>query len=70
MESGDYDLATKEKARLEEAQRARRKENEHLGINHNPIYFENAGNDEWRFNGHYWKDRACKNWPKALPIFD
>ena len=39
MEEGDYDRAADEKHRLEEKQRAARKQLEHMGIEHKALYF-------------------------------
>lgn len=54
--------ASKEKNRLEDAQRIRRKENEKNGIEFKPVYFEEkyipeSGENIYRFNGKYWNDR-------------
>lgn len=75
FENGDYDLATKEKHRLEEAQRARRKEHEKTGQAHVPSYFELTqheitGEKIWKFNGRYWQDRANKDWSRQLRIYE
>ncbi|KXX80073.1 Oxysterol-binding protein 2 [Madurella mycetomatis] len=62
MEDGEYDFAATEKNRLEEAQRARRRERESKGEEFVPAWFAKArceitGEEYWRFNGEYWKRR-------------
>ncbi|OLN96508.1 Oxysterol-binding protein-like protein 2 [Colletotrichum chlorophyti] len=62
MEDGQYDFAAEEKNRLEEAQRARRRQREEEGIEFRPAWFEKAtceitGEEYWRFNGKYWEQR-------------
>lgn len=62
MEDGEYDFAATEKSRLEEAQRARRREREAKGEEFVPAWFAKArceitGEEYWRFNGEYWKRR-------------
>lgn len=67
LENGDLTLANSEKHRLEEKQRAARKEREKENIEWEPNYFEEyddefAGIKMFRFNGKYWTDRKNKNW--------
>ncbi|KAH8908171.1 hypothetical protein BR93DRAFT_927211 [Coniochaeta sp. PMI_546] len=62
MEEGQYDFAATEKNRLEEAQRARRKEREMQGKEFVPAWFTQArceitGETYWKFNGEYWNRR-------------
>nr|POF23977.1 oxysterol-binding protein like c2f12.05c [Quercus suber] len=62
MEEGEYDFAAVEKNRVEEAQRARRKEREAKGEEFVPKWFEKAnhpvtGEEYWDFNHKYWKIR-------------
>jgi hypothetical protein len=62
MEEGEYDFAATEKNRLEEGQRARRKEREMRGEEFVPAWFTRArcevtGEMYWRFNGEYWNRR-------------
>ncbi|KAL2136021.1 hypothetical protein VTI74DRAFT_5908 [Chaetomium olivicolor] len=62
MEEGEYDFAATEKNRLEEAQRARRREREARGEEFVPAWFKKArcevtGEWYWQFNGEYWKRR-------------
>lgn len=63
MEDGEYDLAAVEKNRLEEAQRARRRDREAKGEEFVPAWFtretcEITGKQYWKFNGKYWDKRA------------
>ncbi|KTW25726.1 hypothetical protein T552_03338 [Pneumocystis carinii B80] len=62
MENGDYEFAAKEKERLENKQRAARKERELKGQTYVPRWFEKSinkitGDEQWLFNGEYWKLR-------------
>jgi len=75
LENGDAKLAAAEKHRLEEAQRARRKEMEAKGEHHKPVYYEKTtipetGEEIYVFNGQYWEDRKKKDWSKLKRIFD
>ncbi len=75
LENGDTELAIKEKHRLEEAQRARRKEHEMNGTHHVPAYFEEqvietSGQKIWKFNGKYWQDRSNRDWSNLIHIYD
>ena len=62
MEEGEYDFAAEEKNRVEEAQRARRKEREAHGVEFEPRWFHKAkhpvtGEEFWEFNHTYWDVR-------------
>lgn len=62
MEEGEYDFAATEKNRVEEGQRARRRQREAKGEEFEPRWFTKArhpvtGEDFWSFNGRYWKVR-------------
>ncbi|KAK3298607.1 Oxysterol-binding protein-domain-containing protein [Chaetomium fimeti] len=62
MEEGEYDFAATEKNRLEEGQRARRREREERGEEFVPAWFTKArcevtGEMYWKFNGDYWRRR-------------
>ena len=62
MEEGEYDFAATEKNRLEEGQRARRREREARGQEFIPSWFTKAkceitGEEYWKFNGKYWEQR-------------
>ncbi|KAI1077560.1 oxysterol binding protein [Whalleya microplaca] len=80
MEDGEYDLAASEKNRLEEAQRARRKQRQQHGEEFVPAWFEKAtceitGVEHWRFNGKYWVQREkfgsgdASAWDGLEPIY-
>ncbi|KAG5440078.1 hypothetical protein PCK2_000590 [Pneumocystis canis] len=62
MENGRYEFAAKEKERLEHKQRSARKERELKGEIYVPRWFckstnEITGDEQWLFNGEYWKLR-------------
>ncbi|KAG8528803.1 uncharacterized protein KY384_006492 [Bacidia gigantensis] len=62
MEDGEYDVAANEKTRVEEKQRAKRRERETNGEEHRPRWFKKAkcditGEEFWRNDGEYWKVR-------------
>lgn len=62
MEDGEYDTAAVEKNRVEEKQRAKRREREAKGEEFEPRWFKKAkdpvtGEEYWQFNGKYWKQR-------------
>lgn len=62
MEEGEYDFAATEKNRVEEKQRARRREREAKGEEFMPRWFSKAkhpitGEEYWDFNREYWKVR-------------
>jgi hypothetical protein len=62
MEDGRYDFAATEKNRVEERQRAKRRERESKGEEFVPCWFEKTrcpvtGEMYWQFNGKYWKER-------------
>ena len=64
MEEGKYDLAASEKNRVEEKQRARRREREANGEIHEPRWFhkvkcELTGEEYWDTTGEYWKTREA-----------
>lgn len=59
MEEGEYDFAATEKNRLEEKQRAKRRDRELGGEEHKPRWFEKGmcevtGEEYWVFKGEYW----------------
>lgn len=68
FEHGDLEMTEKEKLRLEEKQRARRKINEKMGIKWKPLWFDavEGGKLTHRFNGKYWKVRAESKWPRQI----
>ncbi|KAL8776927.1 MAG: hypothetical protein Q9194_002843 [Teloschistes cf. exilis] len=62
MEDGEYDLAATEKNRVEEKQRAVRREREVNGEEYVPRWFtkgkdETTGEEYWISNGEYWRNR-------------
>ena len=78
MEDGEYDFAANEKNRLEEKQRATRREREARGEEYIPRWFtkgrcEVTGEDYWVSNGEYWQNRenASKGgkWERVEDIF-
>ncbi|KAI9675636.1 MAG: hypothetical protein M1817_001003 [Caeruleum heppii] len=74
MEDGEYDFAAVEKNRVEEKQRARRKERETKGEEHVPRWFERGrcevtGEEYWVFKGEYWKAREKGQWEGVEDIF-
>ncbi|KAJ5180785.1 ATP12 ATPase F1F0-assembly protein [Penicillium capsulatum] len=74
MEDGEYDLAADEKHRVEEKQRAKRREREANGDIYNPQWFVRAqcpitGEEYWAHNGKYWESRAAQDWSLSEDIF-
>ncbi|KAG0651367.1 Oxysterol-binding, partial [Hyphodiscus hymeniophilus] len=62
MEDGRYDHAATEKNRVEEKQRAKRREREEKGEEFVPQWFEKkkcavTGESYWAFSGRYWEER-------------
>jgi len=62
MEDGEYDFAATEKTRVEEKQRAKRREREHAGEEFIPRWFvqdkhDVTGESYWRFKDEYWNVR-------------
>ncbi|KAH7071745.1 Oxysterol-binding protein-domain-containing protein [Paraphoma chrysanthemicola] len=67
MEDGEYDFAATEKNRVEEKQRATRRQREANGEHFTPRWFskgrcETTGEEYWVFNHEYWKlrDKVAK----------
>ncbi len=78
MEDGEYDFAAIEKNRVEEKQRAKRREREAKGEEFEPRWFakakhETTGEEYWVFNGDYWKMReevaGGGSWKRVEDIF-
>ena len=69
-EYGDLTLAASEKHRLEEAQRARRREREHNNIQYRPVWFnfEKEGKTVIRneYKGGYWEAHKTGQWPENI----
>ena len=66
LEYGAFDLAEREKERIEEKQRARRKRMESEGQPHCPLWFE-LEDMLATFNERYWKCRRTGKWPAEQP---
>ena len=63
MEDGEYDFAATEKNRVEEKQRAKRRQKEAAGTEHVPRWFRKAkcsvtGEEYWHTEGEYWRMRS------------
>ncbi|PGG98796.1 hypothetical protein GX51_06592 [Blastomyces parvus] len=74
MEDGEYDFAATEKHRLEEKQRAKRRERDLKGDKFEPRWFtkvkcEITGEVCWVHNGQYWKCRDVGDWSVCEDIF-
>lgn len=74
MEDGEYDLAATEKHRVEEKQRAKRRERDANGEEFEPNWFTRAkceitGEAYWAYNGQYWKCRKAHDWTACEDIF-
>ncbi|KAI2737682.1 hypothetical protein DTO013E5_5890 [Penicillium roqueforti] len=74
MEDGEYDLAADEKHRVEEKQRARRRERDTNGEVYEPQWFIRdkcpvTGEEFWAHNGKYWESRDAHDWSRSEDIF-
>ncbi|PGH16926.1 hypothetical protein AJ80_04994 [Polytolypa hystricis UAMH7299] len=74
MEDGEYDFAASEKHRVEEKQRAKRREREKKGEEFVPKWFQRGkcditGEEYWVPNGNYWKSRESGDWSACEDIF-
>jgi hypothetical protein len=74
LELQDYDLASKEKHRLEEKQRQVRKEMEKTKFKYRPVFFEETYDDLtgeliYRYNGTYWDLRNNMKFDKFYDIY-
>ncbi|KAL4994442.1 Oxysterol-binding protein-domain-containing protein [Aspergillus recurvatus] len=74
MEEGEYDFAATEKHRVEEKQRAKRREREANGEEYKPKWFSKAkcpitGEEYWAHTGDYWGCRTRQDWSKCEDIF-
>ncbi|KAJ5108733.1 ATP12 ATPase F1F0-assembly protein [Penicillium angulare] len=74
MEDGEYDFAADEKHRVEEKQRAKRRERETNGDVYSPQWFGRAkcpitGEEYWEHNGKYWASRDAQDWSLSEDIF-
>lgn len=68
LENGEIKLATQEKLRLEEKQRAVRRENEKKHQSHEPRWFK-FDNNEWTYQGEYWKARDSGHYDRINDIY-
>lgn len=74
MEEGEYDFAADEKHRVEEKQRAVRRDREAKGEEYTPKWFKRAthpvtGEEYWEHNGKYWECRDAQDWNACDDIF-
>ena len=74
IEYRDMDLASDEKYRLEQAQRARRAKREEANINWQPRWFKleydnDAGKEIWKYKGGYFEARKAGKWENIPKIF-
>jgi len=77
-EQGKLDDAESWKVKLEEAQRARRRDMEERGEEHKPKWFFKVadtpdGEEVWKFKGgkdSYWEERARGEWKGVEKVFD
>lgn len=75
MEDGDYDLAASAKHKLEEKQRAVRKERDSEGTVYEPKYFALDTDPDtncriWRYKDNYWTKRPQSDWADSYEIFN
>ena len=68
------DLAVQEKLRLEEKQRAARKERHDRGEEWSPRWFKrtvdaDSGEEGWAFQGEYWESRERGTWENVADLF-
>lgn len=74
MEDGEYDFAATEKHRVEEKQRAKRREREAKGEEYLPKWFSHGKcpitkEKYWIYGGKYWKSREAGDWSACEDIF-
>eukprot|EP01132_Coremiostelium_polycephalum_P000805 gene805-1001_t len=64
LQAQDNKLANREKNRIEEMERAKRKERDSSGKTWNPVYFKKVLDKQfgyrWLFNGQYWRERETR----------
>ncbi|RHZ60733.1 uncharacterized protein CDV56_104904 [Aspergillus thermomutatus] len=73
MEDGEYEFAANEKHRVEEKQRAKRREREARGEDYRPQWFTRAkcpitGEEYWAHNGKYWESPSSTTSQTAKPL--
>ncbi|KAJ5496343.1 ATP12 ATPase F1F0-assembly protein [Penicillium fimorum] len=74
MEDGEYTLAADEKHRVEEKQRAKRRDRDTNGDIYAPQWFARdkcpvTGEEFWAHNGKYWESRESHDWSRSEDIF-
>lgn len=74
MEQADFDRGAEEKHRLEEKQRAARKQLEVLGVHHHPRYFRETidsvnGESCYEFNNTYWQKRKALDYADMPDLY-
>ncbi|KAJ5427709.1 ATP12 ATPase F1F0-assembly protein [Penicillium cf. griseofulvum] len=74
MEDGEYSLAADEKHRVEEKQRAKRRDRDTNGDVYAPQWFVRdkcpvTGEEFWAHNGKYWESREAHDWSRSEDIF-
>lgn len=74
MEDGEYDFAAREKNRVEEKQRAARRDRENNGEEWKPKWFgkkvdQVSGESYWACSGEYWRQRERRDWAGCNDIF-
>ncbi|KAL3494261.1 Oxysterol-binding protein-domain-containing protein [Aspergillus germanicus] len=75
MEEGEYDFAATEKHRVEEKQRAKRREREARGEEYKPKWFSKdkcsiTGEEYWAHTGDYWGCRDKQDWSNCRSSYD
>lgn len=70
MEIGEWDDSNREKLRLEEVQRERRRVNQDI----KPMWFSRrtdqlTGEIVYQYNGNYWECKSARDWSKCSSIF-
>lgn len=75
MENGHWDMANREKARLEEKQRAARRKREYEEEEYKPAWFQQEVDDYYDgklihvYSGGYWEAKKNQDWHKCPHIF-
>ena len=77
MEEANWDEANLLKIKIEEKQRAKRRENESKGqkeSDHKAVWFEkilvqNDNNCDWVYKNNYWQCKEAQNWSECPDLF-
>lgn len=69
LENAELELAAREKHRVEEKQRAARKEREQKGMEWKPVWFELSSEGDWVYKGGYWQAKQYGEFLKSPDIF-